>query len=42
MTGQNVNYLLKMRSDTSHYSTLAIGKHFNFASESSRGDPFLI
>ena len=42
LTTDNLNYLLKMKSDTSCFATMAIGKHFNFAAETSRGDPFLI
>ena len=37
-----MNYLLKMKSDTTVFATMTIGKHFNFAPENSRGDPFLI
>ena len=43
LNNDNVNYLLKMKSDTAGFATMAIGRHFNFAPESnSRGDPFLI
>ena len=42
LTDDNVNYLLKMKSDTSVFATLALGRYFNFATETSRGDPFLI
>ena len=31
-----------MKTDTISFATLAIAKHFNFANENSRGDPFLI
>ena len=31
-----------MKTDTITFATLAIAKHFNFANENSRGDPFLI
>ena len=41
MTNENVNYLLKMRNDTSNFANLTIAKHFNFV-ENTRGDPFLI
>ena len=33
---------MKMKSDTAILSTLPLAKYFNFASEGSRGDPFLI
>jgi len=36
-----VNYLIKMKSDTSHFCTLDIAKYFNFC-ERYRSDPFLI
>jgi len=36
-----INYLIKMKSDTSHFCTLEIGKFFNFC-ERNRSDPFLI
>lgn len=42
MTNDNKNYLLKMKTDTIGFANLAIAKHFNFAPENSRGDPFLI
>ena len=42
LTDENVNYLLKMKTDTSVFATLALGRYFNFATETSRGDPFLI
>lgn len=41
ITCDNVNYLVKMRSDTTHFSQLPISKYFNF-SENGRGDPLLI
>jgi len=31
-----------MKTDTITFATLTISKHFNFANENSRGDPFLI
>ena len=31
-----------MKGDTTVFATLAMGRHFNFAPENSRGDPFLI
>lgn len=42
LTDDNVNYLLKMKSDTAVFVSMTIGKYFNFAPENSRGDPFLI
>jgi hypothetical protein len=36
-----INYLIKMKSDTSHFAQLEIGKFFNFC-EKTRSDPFLI
>jgi hypothetical protein len=36
-----VNYLIKMKSDTSHFSTLGIARYFNFC-DKNRSDPFLI
>jgi hypothetical protein len=36
-----VNYLIKMKSDTSHFSTLGISRYFNFC-DKNRSDPFLI
>lgn len=36
-----INYLIKMKSDTSHFGSLEIGKIFNFC-ERNRSDPFLI
>jgi hypothetical protein len=36
-----INYLIKMKSDTSHFGQLEIGKFFNFC-EKTRSDPFLI
>jgi hypothetical protein len=36
-----INYLIKMKSDTSHFCNLEIGKYFNFC-ERNRSDPFLI
>lgn len=36
-----INYLIKMKSDTSHFGQLDIGKYFNFC-EKTRSDPFLI
>ena len=41
LTFEGFNYLLKMKSDTRHFSTIEIGKYFNF-SEGTRIDPFLI
>jgi len=37
----NINYLIKIKSDTSHFCTLDIGKLFNFC-ERTRSDPFLV
>ena len=42
LTNDNVNYLIKMKTDTTIFATMAIARHFNFAPENSRGDPFLI
>ena len=42
LTNENVNYLLKMKTDTIVFASMTIGKYFNFAPENSRGDPFLI
>ena len=42
LTDDNQNYLLKMKNDTQQFATMAIARYFNFASENSRGDPFLI
>ena len=36
-----INYLIKMKSDTSHFSTLGIARYFNFC-DKNRSDPFLI
>jgi len=36
-----INYLIKMKSDTSHFCNLEIGKYFNFC-DRNRSDPFLI
>jgi hypothetical protein len=41
LTFDNINYLIKMKSDTSHFYQLEISKYFNF-SENGRSDPFLI
>jgi len=42
LTADNKNYLLKMKTDTNSFVNMSIAKHFNFAAENSRGDPFLI
>lgn len=42
LTSQNVNYLLKIKTDTACFASLPISKHFNFAPEGARSDPFLI
>jgi hypothetical protein len=36
-----INYLIKMKSDTSHFGQLEIGRFFSFC-EKTRSDPFLI
>ena len=36
-----INYLIKMKSDTSHFGGLEIGKYFNFC-EKARSDPFML
>lgn len=36
-----VNYLNKMKSDTSHFGSLSIAKRFNFC-ERNKSDPFLL
>ena len=36
-----VNYLIKMKSDTSHFGSLEISKYFNFC-EKTKSDPFLL
>jgi hypothetical protein len=40
LTADNVNYLLKMKTDTIDFAKLGISQHFNFGDQ--RGDPFLI
>jgi hypothetical protein len=43
VTEGNINYLVKMKSDTNHFSQLNLSKYFNFCESSgSRSDPFLI
>lgn len=37
-----MNYLLKIKTDTACFASLPIAKHFNFAPEGARSDPFLI
>ena len=41
LTQENVNYLVKMKTDLSHYANLEIGKYFHF-SDPTKSDPFLI
>jgi hypothetical protein len=36
-----INYLVKMKSDTSHFGGLEIAKYFNFC-EKTRSDPLLV
>jgi hypothetical protein len=36
-----VNYLIKMKSDTSHFGSLELAKYFNFC-DRNKSDPFLI
>ena len=42
LTNENINYLIKMKTDTAIFAQLSMSKFFNFAPENSRGDPFLI
>lgn len=41
VTGESISYLIKMKTDTSHFINLGLGKYFNFC-ESTKSDPFLI
>ena len=41
VTNESINYLVKMKNDTSHFHSLEVGKYFNFI-EGGRSDPFLI
>jgi len=41
LTGDNINYLVKMRQDCNHFKDLGIARYFNF-SDTGRGDPLLI
>lgn len=41
LTGDNINYLVKMKQDTSGFRDLGIARFFNF-SDTGRGDPLLI